>query len=156
MALRNGFGFIEQFMVGLRRCNAAHCGETVCHASLRTGSQWHGFVTQSVILYANSVNNAVIARSAATWQSVSPAFEECHCPWGNYFDKLKLWLSAFISTYNEMTTRAVVILSERSESKDLGTKFTANLHEMRRSFDFGFASAQDDISLLCAVCFFAY
>ena len=29
-----------------------------------------------------------------------------------------------------------VILSERSESKDLGTKFTANLHEMRRSLGF--------------------
>ena len=34
-----------------------------------------------------------------------------------------------------MTIKAVVILSEQSESKDLGTNFTANVVFVRRFFD---------------------
>ena len=50
-------------------------------------------------------------------------------------DKLQLWLSAFVSKRSRMTTKAVVILSEQSESKDLGTNYTANADFMRRFFD---------------------
>jgi len=39
-----------------------------------------------------------------------------------------------------MTTNAVVILSEQSESKDPGTDFTANPDQMRRFLDFAIAS----------------
>ena len=55
-------------------------------------------------------------------------------------DKSKFRLSGLrsqaVKTHNQKETRAAVILSERSESKDLGTNLTANINEMRRSFDF--------------------
>ena len=38
--------------------------------------------------------------------------------------------------YNRTTKKAVVILSEHSESKDLGTDLTANVIIMRRFLDF--------------------
>jgi len=38
-----------------------------------------------------------------------------------------MWLSASISTPGSITRKAVVIPRERSESRDLGTKFTANV-----------------------------
>lgn len=37
--------------------------------------------------------------------------------------------------HSKMTMKSIVILSERSESKDLRTHFTANAHEMRRFLD---------------------
>ena len=49
--------------------------------------------------------------------------------------KLSGLSSQAVKTYNQKETRAAVILSERSESKDLGTNLTANINEMRRSFD---------------------
>ena len=39
-----------------------------------------------------------------------------------------------------MTTKAVVILSDRRESKDLRTDFTANVIQMRRFLDFANAA----------------
>ena len=44
-----------------------------------------------------------------------------------------------------MTKQEVVILSEHSESKDLGTDLTANIDEMRRFLDF----ARNDIVFHC-------
>ena len=54
---------------------------------------------------------------------------------GKFRFRLSGLSSQAVKTYNQKETRAAVILSERSESKDLGTNLTANINEMRRSFD---------------------
>jgi len=55
------------------------------------------------------------------------------------YNKQELWILGFISkvgkTYKAEETKAVVILSERSESKDLGTDLTAKDDEMRSFLD---------------------
>jgi len=53
--------------------------------------------------------------------------------------------------YKRMTIKAVVILSERSESKDLGTDLTANVIVMRRFLDF--ANAPLGMTYRYIVCF---
>ena len=50
-----------------------------------------------------------------------------------------------------MTIKAVVILSEQSESKDLGTDLTANVILMRRVLDF--ANAPLGMTCRYIVCF---
>ena len=47
--------------------------------------------------------------------------------------------------YSKMTTKAAVILSEQSESKDLGTNLTTNVVIMRRFLD----SANASLGMTC-------
>ena len=54
-------------------------------------AHWFAMTSVSMIFCvdfcAECFENTVIARSGATWQSVTPAFEKCHCPKGNRRDK---------------------------------------------------------------------